>query len=101
MNDATLVINSERIALSDQTDAHALIIDMMNAMVAGGAFVHVEGQNGATYDVLVTATTQVLFSHGSMTFASGPSGSPGASGLENFDSENPTPPPTPNLDLDL
>jgi hypothetical protein len=101
MNDATLVINSERITLSDETDAHALIIDMMNAMVAGGAFVHVEGQNGATYDVLVTATTQVLFSHGSMTFASGPPGAPGASALESFDPDNPTPQWASKLDLDL
>jgi len=82
MNDATLVINAQSIPLSDETDPQALIIDMMNAMVAGGAFVRIEGRHGRSYDVLITASTQVLFSHGLTTFEAGATTGPWASSID-------------------
>ena len=82
MTDATLVINDQRIPLSDETDVRDLIGDMMNAVAAGGSFVHIEGWHGRSYDVLVSSATQVLISHGSITFEAGTSEGPWVSSFD-------------------
>jgi hypothetical protein len=71
MNDATLVVNDQSILLSDDADLRALIADMMSAVLAGGAFVRVIARHGRAYDILVNPATQVLISHGPITFETG------------------------------
>jgi len=58
-----LIVNGEHIALSDDTDAHCVAGEVLDAMMAGGAVVHIVGQRGRTYDLVVTATTQALVCH--------------------------------------
>lgn len=82
MNDATLVVNTQRIPLSDETDVDALIGDMAIAIEHGGAFVHVDSVHGHSYDVLVTASTHVLISHGSIRFEAGASEGPWVSSID-------------------
>lgn len=60
-----LIINGEHIALSDETDAHCVADEVLDAMMAGGAVVHIAGQRGRTYDLVVTAATQALVCHDS------------------------------------
>lgn len=57
---ATLLVNDHRIPLSVHTDVPSLIDDVTSAVDSGGAFVHVEGRLGRTYDVLINPATQVL-----------------------------------------
>ena len=58
-----LIVNGEHITLSDDTDAHCVAEEVLDAMMAGGAVVHIAGQRGRTYDVVVTPTTQALVCH--------------------------------------
>lgn len=60
---STLLIDDQRVPLRDDTDLDQLIDDLLNAVRAGGAFVHIEGRYGRAYDVLVTPTSRVLAYH--------------------------------------
>lgn len=82
MNEATLVINDQRIALSDETDVRVLIAAMMSAVETGGDFVHVDGWHGRSYDILVTSATHVLIAHGAITFEAGSSDGPWVTSID-------------------
>lgn len=60
---STLLIDDQRVPLRDDTDLDQLIDDLLNAVRASGAFVHIEGRFGRAYDVLVTPTSKVLVYH--------------------------------------
>lgn len=68
---STLVINDQRIPLSDGTDLRALIGELLNAVKADGAVVHLVDRNGREYDVVVTSATHALICHGSASFEDG------------------------------
>lgn len=82
MDAAILLINEQRIALSGDADMSALITNVMTAVVAGGGFVHIDGQNGDTYDVLVTPATQIMVRYHTMSFESGTTLGPWAAGID-------------------
>lgn len=63
MNEAILMINDQRIPLNDQADPDVLIANIMAAVIDGGGFVHINGQGGNEYDVLVTPVTRVIVRH--------------------------------------
>lgn len=58
-----MLIDDQRILLRDEENLNQLIDDLQNAVRAGGAFVHIEGRLGRSYDVLVTPTSKVLVYH--------------------------------------
>lgn len=65
---ATLVLNEIRIPLSNDTDTHALLAEILDAVVAGGGIVHLVSRYGRACEVLVTPSTQALISHPSESF---------------------------------
>lgn len=81
MDAAILMINEQRIALSDDADLSAVISDVMRAVIAGGGFVHINAQGGDEYDVLVTPATQVTVRYRTMSFESGTPLGPWTAGI--------------------
>lgn len=82
MDAAILMINEQRIALSEDADMSALITHVMTAVLDGGGFVHIDGQHGEEYDVLVTPATQVMVRYRTMTFESGTPLGPWTAGID-------------------
>lgn len=50
----TLTINEHRISLRDDTDIAALTAQIVEAVRAGGGFIHVDDTHGQSFEVLVT-----------------------------------------------
>lgn len=71
MNSAVLMINNQRIPLREDADLRGLIAELTSALDQGGGFVHVRGLYNDAYDVLVTAATQIIVRHGSVTIEVG------------------------------
>lgn len=67
----TLILNDQRIPLSDDTDLRALIGELLNAVRVGGAVVHLVDRHGREYDVVATPSTHALICHGSASFEEG------------------------------
>ncbi len=82
MDAAILMINDQRISLSDDADMSALITDVMTAVIDGGGFVHIDGQRGEEYDVLVTPATQIIVRYRTMSFESGTTLGPWTAGID-------------------
>ncbi|MFN4002391.1 hypothetical protein [Microcella sp.] len=76
MTAALLVINTERIALADDADVHALIGEITAVLERGGAFVQVTGVHGQLFEVLITRSTHVIVRHGAVTFEAGTAAGP-------------------------
>ncbi len=82
MDAAVLMINNQRIPLADDANMGALISEVMSAVDDGGGFVHIDGQHGDAYDVLVTPATQVMVRYRTISFESGGTGGPWTSAID-------------------
>ncbi len=82
MDAAILMINEQRIVMNDEADMSTLITSVMTAVIDGGGFVHIDGQHGDTYDVLVTPATQIMVRYRTMSFESGNPHGPWAASID-------------------
>ncbi len=67
----TLVVNDQRIPLAESTDVPALMDELVAAVTEKARFVHLDGLWGQTYEVLVTAASQVLLGRAPLTVGVG------------------------------
>ena len=82
MDAAVLMINNQRIPLAENADMGALISEVMTAVDEGGGFVHIDGQHGDAFDVLVTPATQVMVRYRTISFEAGSSAGPWTSTID-------------------
>lgn len=62
-SDTVFMIDDHRISLCADTDVRALAAEIMKAVLAGGAFVHLSATRGRSFDVLVTKRSRIMLWH--------------------------------------